>query len=52
MVDNAEDGGEELFTKTDCILNQIPIEFLMILNSNAIYHGKNFLAAIFSVIIY
>ena len=39
IEDYAKDGGKELFTKTHCVLNQIPIGFLKICNSNAIHHG-------------
>ena len=48
----AKDGGKELFTKMNCVVNRIPIESLRIRHLNEMDLGKNSLAAVFSVVIW
>ena len=43
---------EEVFTTMHCGFNRIPIESFKIRNSSGMHLGRNFLAAIFSVIVY
>ena len=50
--DYAKDGGEELFTKMHCVLIANPNDSIGIRLENAVHLGKEFLAAIFSVIVY
>ena len=52
IEDCAKDGGEVFLPRCSAFFNQIPIESLKICNSNAVYLGKKFLAAIFSAILY